>query len=344
MRMRSALMVAVYQKQLKLSSLGRRRHSTGEIVNYIAVDAYRMGEFLGGFTQHGVLYYNCFYPLSFWVVGLGALTGLVHLLICGLLNMPFARFLQKCQYEFMIAQDERLRATSEILNSMKIIKLQSWEDKFKSLIESCRENEFKWLAESQFKKAYASLLYWLSPTIISSIIFLGCALFRSAPLNASTIFTVLATLRGMAEPVNTIPEALSAMIQVKVSFDRINTFLLDDEPKNESLSIIPSQNSDQSIMIQGGKFSWDPELMTPTVREVNLDVKWGQKIAICGPVGAGKSSLLYAILGEMPKISGTVNVFGSIAYVSQTSWIQSGTVRDNILYGKPMDEARYEKA
>ena len=45
MRMRSALMVAVYKKQLKLSSLGRRRHSAGEIVNYIAVDAYRMGEF-----------------------------------------------------------------------------------------------------------------------------------------------------------------------------------------------------------------------------------------------------------------------------------------------------------
>ncbi|KAJ9179309.1 hypothetical protein P3X46_011116 [Hevea brasiliensis] len=346
MRMRSALMVAVYQKQLKLSSLGRRRHSTGEIVNYIAVDAYRMGEFPWWFHAAWSLVLQLFLSIVvlFGVVGLGALTGLVPLLICGLLNMPFARFLQKCQYEFMIAQDERLRATSEILNSMKIIKLQSWEDKFKSLIESCRENEFKWLAESQFKKACATLLYWSSPTIISSVIFLGCALFRSAPLNASTIFTVLATLRGMAEPVNTIPEALSAMIQVKVSFDRINTFLLDDEPKNESLSIIPSQNSDQSIMIQGGKFSWDPELMTPTLREVNLDVKWGQKIAICGPVGAGKSSLLYAILGEMPKISGTVNVFGSIAYVSQTSWIQSGTVRDNILYGKPMDEARYEKA
>ena len=39
-----------------------------------------------------------------------------------------------------------------------------------------------------------------------------------------------------------------------------------------------------------------------------------------------------------------VNVFGSIAYVSQTSWIQSGTIRDNILYGKPMDKTRYEKA
>ncbi|KAK8314677.1 hypothetical protein V6Z11_D01G186100 [Gossypium hirsutum] len=50
------------------------------------------------------------------------------------------------------------------------------------------------------------------------------------------------------------------------------------------------------------------------------------------------------MLGEMPKLSGTVSVFGSIAYVSQVSWIQSGTIRDNILYGKPMDADKYDKA
>ncbi|CAK7356835.1 unnamed protein product [Dovyalis caffra] len=346
MRMRSALMVAIYQKQFKLSSLGRRRHSTGEIVNYIAVDAYRMGEFPWWFHATWSMALQLFLSISvlFGVVGLGALTGLVPLLVCGLLNVPFARMLQKCQAQLMVSQDERLRATSEILNSMKIIKLQSWEDKFKNLIESHRDNEFKWLAEMQFKKTYGTLLYWMSPTIISSVVFMGCVLFGSAPLNASTIFTVLATLRGMGEPVRMIPECLSVMIQAKVSFDRINNFLLDHELKNDDIKITQTQNSDDSVTIQEGKFSWDPELDTPTLREVNLDVKSGQKVAVCGPVGAGKSSLLYAILGEMPKLSGTVDVLGSIAYVSQTSWIQSGTVRDNILYGKPMDQAKYDNA
>ena len=47
--------------------------------------------------------------------------------------------------------------------------------------------------------------------------------------------------------------------------------------------------------------------MIPTLKEVNLEIRWGQKVAICGPVGAGKSSLLYAVLGEIPKISGTVS-------------------------------------
>ncbi|GMN30270.1 hypothetical protein TIFTF001_046414 [Ficus carica] len=256
MRIRSALMVAVYEKQLKLSSLGRRRHSTGEIVNYVAIDAYRMGECLWWFHTTWCSGVQIFLAIAvlFKVIGSGALPGLVPILICGLLNVPFAKLLQKCQFEFMMAQDERIRATSEILNNIKIIKLQSWEEKFKNLIESHRDREFKWLAEAQLKKVYGTLLYWISPTIVSSVVFFGCILLGSAPLNASTIFTILATLRSLSEPVRMIPEALSAMIQVKVS------------------------------------------------------------------------------------------VYGSIAYVSQTSWIQSGTVRENILFGKPMEKDKYEKA
>ncbi|XP_031092153.1 LOW QUALITY PROTEIN: ABC transporter C family member 8-like [Ipomoea triloba] len=241
MRIRSGLMVAVYQKQLKLSNQGRQRHSTGEVVNYIAIDAYRMGEsamwfHVGWISGLQILLSIC---VLFWVVGFGALLGLVPLAICGLLNVPFAKVLQKCQFEFMIAQDKRLRCMSEILNSMKIIKLQSWEENFKHIIESYREIEFKWLSKTQYCKTLNTFLYWMSPTIISSVIFLGCVLLNSA------------------------------------AFD---------------------------------------------------------------------SSLLYAILGEVPKVSGTVNVFGSNAYVSQASWIQSGTIRDNILFGKSMDKNRYDEA
>ncbi|KAF7843463.1 ABC transporter C family member 8-like isoform X1 [Senna tora] len=349
MRMRSALMVAVYKKQLKLSSLAKRRHSTGEIVNYIAVDAYRMGEFPWWFhsTWTSALQILLGVGVLFSVVGLGALPGLVPLLICGLLNVPFAKVLQKCQTEFMTAQDERLRATSEILNSMKIIKLQSWEDKFKNLVESLRHKEVECLGEAQFKKAHGTFMYWMTPAIISSVIFLGCAIFQSAPLNAETIFTVLATLRIMAEPVRVIPEALSVMIQVKVSFDRLNTFLLEDEIQNDDDHVIGNeiQNSaNNSIEIHAGNFSWGQELLSPTLRDVNLEIKWRQKVAVCGPVGAGKSSLLCTILREIPKISGSVSVGGTLAYVSQTSWIQSGTIRDNILYGKPMDITRYKNA
>ncbi|MGG6712951.1 UNVERIFIED_CONTAM: hypothetical protein ITH36_25420, partial [Salmonella enterica subsp. enterica serovar Weltevreden] len=87
--------------------------------------------------------------------------------------------------EFMKAQDKRLRTMSEILNNIKIIKLQSWEEKFKSLIEYYRQSEFDWLAKSQYNKSYNTILYWMSPTIVSSVILFGCILFQSAPLDAA---------------------------------------------------------------------------------------------------------------------------------------------------------------
>ncbi|KOM27447.1 hypothetical protein LR48_Vigan406s025700 [Vigna angularis] len=336
LKMRSALMVAVYEKQLKLSNSARTRHSTGEIVNYIAVDAYRMADFPWWFhlTWACTLQILLSISILYGVVGVGALPGLIPLLICGLINVPFAKFLQKCMAQFMISQDERLRATSEILNSMKIIKLQSWEDKFKSLVENLRAKEFIWLSKAQKLKAYGSLLYWMSPTIVSAVVFLGCAVFNSAPLNAGTIFTVLATLRNLGEPVRMIPEALSVLIQVKVSFDRLNTFLFDEElDTSDGNKSYKNRSSINAVEIQAGNFIWDHESVSPTLRDVNLEIKWGQKVAVCGPVGAGKSSFLYAVLGEIPKISGTVNVFGNIAYVSQTSWIQSGTDINDFSHG-----------
>ncbi|KAH7657583.1 Xenobiotic-transporting ATPase protein [Dioscorea alata] len=347
MRMRSALMAAVFQKQIKLSSLGRTRHSAGEITSYIAVDAYRLGEFPWWFhTAWSLPLQLCFsIALLFWIVGLGALPGLVLLIICAILNVPFGKMLQAYQSNFMVAQDERLRATSEVLNSMKIIKLQSWEEKFRTMIQFLRDIEFKWLGEIQIKKAYGAAIYWISPTVVSAAIFAGSAAMRSAPLNASTIFTILATLRLISQPVRMLPEALSALIQVKVSLDRLDIFLLEDEIEQTNTTRNFIQTADTlSVKIDNGVFSWDSSSVYPTLESIDLNVCRGEKVAIVGSVGAGKSSVLCAILGEIPKLSGSVEVYGSIAYVSQSAWIQSGTIRDNILFGKLMNKKNYEKA
>lgn len=346
MQMRSALMAAVYQKQLRLSSLGRRRHATGEIVNYIAVDAYRFGEFPWW------LHYGWTVPLQmcvaigilFATVGLATIPGLLIIILTVILNNPLAKSLQKCQAEFMTAQDERLRVTSEILNSMKIIKLQAWEEKFKELIENLRAVEFQWLSSAQFNRTYGTILYWMSPIITASIVFAACAIIGNPPLTATTIFTVLATFRVIQEPVRILPDVLAILIQVKVSLDRLDKFLQDDELRPDVVERKSIAGSQYTIKIYQGILSWDPESSLPTLKGINLQIKKGEKVAICGSVGSGKSALLYTILGEIPKISGDVQVYGSVAYVTQTAWIQSGTVRDNILFGKPMDKIQYKKA
>ena len=80
-----------------------------------------------------------------------------------------------------------------------------------------------------------------------------------------------------------------------------------------------------------------------SLKNLNFQASAGKLTAIVGPVGSGKSSLLAALLGEMPLVRGKVTRHGRVAYVAQTSWIQNGTVRDNILFGLPYDEKQYNR-
>ncbi|CAL5096709.1 unnamed protein product [Urochloa decumbens] len=346
MRMRSAVMSAIYEKQLRLSGEARARRGAGEVTNYIAVDAYRLGEF--PFWLHCAwcmpLQLCLAVAMLFWATGgAGALPGLIPLAACGVLNVPLARTLQRCQARFMEAQDERQRATAEVLGAMKIVKLQSWEGRFREAVETLRDAEVRWLAETQVKKAYGSALYWMSPTVISAVVFAGTAALR--PLDAGVVFTILATLRVVSEPMRLLPEVMSIMIQVKVSLDRIGEFLAEDEFQDDAVDRSGMQeDSSMSLTVRNGVFSWEPSKAVVTLKEINVAAMRGEKIAVCGPVGAGKSSLLCAMLGEIPRMSGSVSVSGSVAYVAQTSWIQSGTVRDNVLFGKPMNNEEYDKA
>ena len=87
--------------------------------------------------------------------------------------------------------------------------------------------------------------------------------------------------------------------------------------------------------------SWDRREERQALKDISFIVGSGQMLAITGPVGSGKTSLLMAILGELPTINGTVSVDGRIAYVPQLPWVSSGTIRDNILFGRPFDNGRY---
>ncbi|SGY78695.1 BQ5605_C008g04915 [Microbotryum silenes-dioicae] len=77
---------------------------------------------------------------------------------------------------------------------------------------------------------------------------------------------------------------------------------------------------------------------------INLRIPKGQLCAIVGPIGAGKSSLLQALVGEMKCTRGSVTFNGSLAYAPQVAWMQSVSLRDNVLFGQPYDQARYERA
>lgn len=80
------------------------------------------------------------------------------------------------------------------------------------------------------------------------------------------------------------------------------------------------------------------------IQGVSLEIPRGSLVAIVGSVGAGKTSLLQGLLGEMRRTEGSVKFGGSVAYCSQSAWIQNATIRENICFGRPFEAERYWKA
>ncbi|KAJ0094666.1 hypothetical protein Patl1_16860 [Pistacia atlantica] len=122
---------------------------------------------------------------------------------------------------------------------------------------------------------------------------------------------------------------------------------LREEDQKRSIPDHRSKASNTAVEIEVGEYAWetsDQNLKKSTVKIAEkMKIMKGYKVAVCGSVGSGKSSLLCSILGEIPKISGTgVKVYGTTAYVPQSAWIQTGTIRENVLFGKDMDKSFYE--
>ncbi|KAJ1077359.1 hypothetical protein K5549_014426 [Capra hircus] len=135
--------------------------------------------------------------------------------------------------------------------------------------------------------------------------------------------------------------AIEKVSEAVVSIQRIKNFLLLDEI-TQCYPLLPS-DSKMIVDVQAFTASWEKASETPSLQGISFTVRPGELLAVVGPVGAGKSSLLSALLGELPPSQGQVSVHGRIAYVSQQPWVFPGTVKSNILFGKKYEEDRYEE-
>ncbi|XP_065858705.1 ABC transporter C family member 10-like [Euphorbia lathyris] len=345
-QVRSMLSATIYQKQLHLSNLAKAAHSPGEIVNYVASDAYRIGEFPYWFHQIWTTSIQLCLSLAimYYTVGLATIAAFIAIVMTVLGSSPLIKTQIKYQRKLMEKQDERLKAITEALANMKVLKLYAWQTHFKNLIAGLREEELHCISKLLLQKAYNLVLFWSCPVVIPAVTFWACYFLRIS-LTAGSVFTFLATLRIAQEPVRFFPEVLGIFIEAKVSLDRIQRFLEEPElQKRNVLQNCSSKELKESVFIRSSEIFWDANPSAkPSLRNINLVVHEGEKVAVCGEVGSGKSTLLAAVLGEVPKITGTVHVHGKIAYVPQVAWIQTGTIQENILFGSELDQVRYHE-
>ncbi|KHG04748.1 ABC transporter C family member 9 [Gossypium arboreum] len=344
LRLRASLISCIYKKGLVLSSPSRQSHTSGEIINYMSVDIQRITDF--------IWYLNIIWMLPIQIslaiyilhtsLGLGSLAALAATLIVMSCNIPITRIQKRYQSKIMDAKDGRMKATSEVLRNMKTIKLQAWDSQFLHKLETLRKVEYKWLWKSLRLAATSAFIFWGSPTFISVVTF-GACMLMGIQLTAGRVLSALATFRMLQDPIFNLPDLLSVIAQAKVSADRVASYLQEEEIQQEAVEHVSRDQTSFDVEVDNGKFSWDPESTNPTLNGVQLRVKRGMKVAICGTVGSGKSSLLSCILGEIEKLSGTVKVSGTKAYVPQSPWILTGNIRENILFGNPYDNNKYDR-
>ena len=130
-----------------------------------------------------------------------------------------------------------------------------------------------------------------------------------------------------------------------MTIKRIKEILIRDEIQNKIPKNLVNQKSDPNIAVKLYKASakWSPQIKQETLKNLNFTAQKGSLSAIIGQVGSGKSSLLHLLLDELPLSSGSIQVSGKTVYVSQEPWIFASSIRQNILFGLPMNWKRYEE-
>ncbi|KAL0104456.1 hypothetical protein PUN28_017289 [Cardiocondyla obscurior] len=345
LRIRTALIAAIYRKALRMSNAARKESTLGEIVNLMSVDAQRFMDLTAYINMIWSAPLQIALALYFlWnILGPAVFAGLAVMIILIPVNGLIANKVKTLQIRQMKSKDERVKLMNEVLNGIKVLKLYAWEPSFEQQILKIRVKEIQVLKEAAYLNAGTSFIWSCAPFLVSLVSFTTYVLLdEKNVLNSKIAFVSLSLFNILRFPLSMLPMMIGNIVQAYVSVKRINKFMNMEELDPNNVQHDPSDP--HALVIENGNFSWDSEeVERPILRNINFHVEQGQLVAVVGTVGSGKSSLLSALLGEMDKLSGKVNTKGSIAYVSQQAWIQNATLQDNVLFGKALNKSVYNR-
>ncbi|XP_063352993.1 ATP-binding cassette sub-family C member 4-like isoform X3 [Pelmatolapia mariae] len=254
----------------------------------------------------------------------------------------FGRLFSRLRAETAVLTDERIRTMSEVISGIRVIKMYGWEKPFGALVDEVRRMEISKIMKSSYLRALNMASFFAASKVI---IFVTVCVYvlTGNKLSASRVFMAV-TLYGAVRLTITLffPCAIEKVSESLISIERIKQFLLLDEVAPQHLGL-PVAEKDCMVKIQDLICYWNKTLETPTLQNMSFAVRSEQLLAVIGPVGAGKSSLLSAILGELSQESGVIKVKGELTYTSQQPWILPGTIRSNILFGKELNLKKYDR-
>uniref|UniRef100_A0A8H7Y0W3 ABC transporter n=1 Tax=Psilocybe cubensis TaxID=181762 RepID=A0A8H7Y0W3_PSICU len=280
--------------------------------------------------------------------------------------------------------DKRAKLLQELLGGMKVIKFFAWEIPFLARITQYRRNEMAYIrtllvirsannAVAMSMPVLASVIAFITysatgHTLEPGVIFTSLSLFNLLrlplmflPVSFSSIAdaqNAIGRLYGvfeaeLLEKTHTVDPSIENALEVKAA-----SFTWDAPPPDEgekkgkkSSGLMKSSKTKAKAKAYEKKRAADMEEKANGEEErifkmnnISLSIPRGQLVAIVGPVGSGKTSLLQGLIGEMRKTSGDIVFGGSVGYCPQSAWIQNATIRENICFGRPFEEERYWNA
>ncbi|XP_040069750.2 multidrug resistance-associated protein 1 [Ixodes scapularis] len=334
-----------------LSPSARAAISTGQVLSILGVDCYQLAMSIFNFP-YPVCGLLCM-PIMLYLLAcrVGTATPLCcagYLLFVFLLPIPISRMQNFLWFRQMRARDERLKQTSDLLSSVRLVKMYAWEDAYKDKLLRARDVEMKPLFWVNVLDGLIDSIYSASSSVLIIIFFGTLAIFNpGVMLPSSVVFSCVYMIFITDVPMTQTSMALRVRSQTSLSLRRIVEFCTEEEKEEDQVRSEDMMLKHKGeVLLSNCDFTWTKPTADKGgvgLDDVSLHVKPGSLVGVVGFVGSGKSSLLAGILGDMHVTKGSVTCAGRIAYVPQIANVHNMSVQCNILYGKRMHPKNYSR-
>ena len=330
-------------------------HSSGDLLSRVITDIEQLSDgLLLGFTQlfTGVI---TIIGTIIFMVSLQPLATLIVVVFTPL-SFVIAKFISSHAYSYFqkqsAARGNVTDLTNEMLGGLKVV--QTFGHEKKAMDEFSERNHE--LSGYSLKATFFSSLTNPATRFVNSLIYDGVALagcllcflspFGGAVMTVGSLTSFLSYVKQYSQPFNDITGVLTEFQNSVASAARVFE-LLDTKPEPaDDSDAVTLEHASGAVKLDHVAFSYVPE--KPLIENLNVNVQPGQRIAIVGPTGCGKTTLINLLMRFYDVDSGSITVDGTdIRHIVRTSlrdnygmvlqdtWLKSGTIRENISYGKP---------
>ncbi|KAH8900261.1 P-loop containing nucleoside triphosphate hydrolase protein [Thozetella sp. PMI_491] len=318
--------------------------STGKILNLMRNDVYevaqRFWEFPSLFTKPLSLILSL--ALLWQFLGPASLVGVLILICCQLINAYFLRWLVRVERTRRTITDTKLQRTSQFVESIRHLRWYDWQNSWLDGILESRQAELnKRVLTNIITKSVTSINH-LGAYTFPVVAFLGFTLVSGNDLTVDIAFPSLDIFSMIQNSLRDLPGLITVLLNANVAMGRIEGFMAEPNKEDALEAEAVEPLGELEIEMKDASFSW-PGSTKKVLKHVSILCKQGLTV-VCGKVGIGKTALLHAILGELDQDGGEKHVSREpIGYCTQTPWLQSMSIRENILFSSPYDEVRYRK-